>query len=91
VRNAEAQHLIHKSSRLVIVVVHLRAVKIHGTAVQVLREKERQAETQFITKIDSFLSFIPSFNANILFLQVFLKAHPLYDHTQGYGAVFFLL
>jgi hypothetical protein len=66
-------------------------VKIHVTAVEVLGEKERQAETQFITKIDSFLSFIPPLNANTLLWQVFLKAHPVYDHTQGYGAVFFLL
>ncbi len=34
-------------------------MKIHVTAVEVLREKERQGETQFDTKTYSFLSFIP--------------------------------
>jgi hypothetical protein len=35
-------------------------VKIHAAAaVEALREKERQDETQFTTKIDGFLSFTP--------------------------------
>jgi hypothetical protein len=54
-------------------------------------KKERQGETQFTTKIDSFLSFIPPLNANVLILPVFFKTHPVYDQTQGYGAVLFLL
>jgi hypothetical protein len=66
-------------------------VKIHVTAVEVLTEKERQGETESNTKTYSFLSFIPALKANVLFLQVFKKSHPVYDHTQGYGAVFFLL
>jgi hypothetical protein len=45
--------------RLVIVVVQLGAVKIYVTAVEVLRKKERQDETRFITKIDGFLGFTP--------------------------------
>jgi hypothetical protein len=46
--------------RLTIVVVQLGgAVKIYVVAVEGLRKKERQDETQFITKIDGFLSFIP--------------------------------
>ncbi len=40
---------------LIIVVVQLGAVKIYVAAVK----KERQDETQFTTKIDGFLSFIP--------------------------------
>jgi hypothetical protein len=51
--------------------------------VEALKEKERQDETQFTTKIDGFLSFIPlhidgflsfippptsTLNANVLFL-----------------------
>jgi len=35
------------------------AVKIYEAAVEALRKKERQDETQFTTKIDGFLSFIP--------------------------------
>jgi hypothetical protein len=34
-------------------------VKIYVAAVEALRKKRRQHETQFTTKIDSFLSFIP--------------------------------
>jgi hypothetical protein len=33
--------------------------KIYVAAVEVLRKKERQDETQFTTKIDGFLSFKP--------------------------------
>jgi hypothetical protein len=43
--------------RLIIVVVQVRAVNICVAAVGVLRKKERQDETQFTTKINSFLSF----------------------------------
>jgi hypothetical protein len=32
---------------------------IYVAAVEALKEKERQDETQFTTKIDGFLSFIP--------------------------------
>jgi hypothetical protein len=46
--------------RLIVVFVQLRAVKIYATAVEALRKKERQDETQFITKLDGFLSFTPS-------------------------------
>jgi hypothetical protein len=34
-------------------------MKIYVAAVEVLRKKERQDETQFTTKIDGLLSFIP--------------------------------
>jgi hypothetical protein len=49
-----------EGSRLIIVVVHLGAVQIYVAAVEVLRKKERQDETQFTTKINGFLSFIPN-------------------------------
>jgi hypothetical protein len=42
-----------------IVVVQLGAVKIYAASVEARRKKERQDETQFITKMDGFLSFIP--------------------------------
>jgi hypothetical protein len=48
-----------QGSRLIRVVVQLGAVKIYVGAVEALRRKERQDETQFATKIDGFLSFIP--------------------------------
>jgi hypothetical protein len=46
-------------------------VKIYVAAVEALRRKEGQDETQFTTKIDGFLSFIPPLNANVLFCQFF--------------------
>jgi len=52
-----------QSSRLIILVVQLGAVKIHVTAVEVLTEKERQGETESNTKTYSFLSFIPTFGS----------------------------
>jgi hypothetical protein len=40
-----------QGSRLIIVVVQVRAVKIYVAAVQALRKKESQDETQLTTKI----------------------------------------
>jgi hypothetical protein len=48
-----------QGSRLIIVVVQFGAVKIYVATVEALRKNERQDETQFPTKIDGFLSFIP--------------------------------
>jgi hypothetical protein len=45
--------------RLIIVNVQLEAVKIYVAGVEAQRKKERQNETQFTTKIDGILSFIP--------------------------------
>jgi hypothetical protein len=39
------------------VAVQVGAVKIYVAAVEALRNKERQDETQFTTKTDGFLSF----------------------------------
>jgi hypothetical protein len=47
-----------QGSRLIIVVLQLQTVQIYIPAVKALREKERQDETQFTTRIDGFLSFI---------------------------------
>jgi len=45
--NAESQHLMHnKVRRVIIVVVEVGAMKIYVTALEALREKERQDETQ---------------------------------------------
>ncbi len=58
------------ASRL-IVVVQLGAMKIYVAAVEALRKKERQDETQFTTKIDGFLSFIPHFMLMYFFAGFF--------------------
>ncbi len=62
-----------QGSRLNILVVHVRAVKIYVAAVEALRKKERQDETQFTTKIDGFLSFTPPLNANVLLCRFFFN------------------
>jgi hypothetical protein len=56
-----------------IVVVQVRGVKIYVVAVEALRKKERQDETQFTTKIDGFLSFNPPLNANVISCGFFLN------------------
>jgi len=48
-----------RGRRLILVLVQLREVKIYVAGVKALRKKKRQDETQFSTKIDGFLIFIP--------------------------------
>jgi predicted oxidoreductase (fatty acid repression mutant protein) len=48
-----------QSSRVIIVVVQVGAVKIYVAAVQALRKKETQDETQFTTKIGGKLVWVP--------------------------------
>ncbi len=62
-------------------------MKIYVWAVEALREKERQDETQFTTKIDGFFTFMLIY----FFAGFFFESHPVYDQTQGSGALFFLL
>jgi hypothetical protein len=50
-----------QGSRLIIVVVQVRAVKIYVASVKALREKERQDETQFTIKIGGKTSLGPSY------------------------------
>jgi len=51
---------------------------MYVAVVETLKKKRRHDETtQFTTKIDGFLSFIPPWML-------------MYDQTQGSGAVFFL-
>jgi hypothetical protein len=48
-----------QGSRGIIVAVQVGAVKIYVAAVEALRKKARQGETQKTIKIDGFLSFTP--------------------------------
>jgi hypothetical protein len=68
-------------------------VKIYVAAVEALRKKERQDETQFTTKIDGFQFHPPlCLNANELFCRLFFyDSRTVYDQTQGSGAVLFVL
>jgi hypothetical protein len=74
-----------QGSRGFIVDVQVGAVKTYLAAVEALRKKERQGETQeprWSSKVHS------SSNANVLFCRIFFESHPEYDQTQGTGAVF---
>ncbi len=77
-------------SRLIIVVVQLTTVKIYVAAVEALRKKGRQDETQFTPKIDGFLRSAP-LDANVLLFQGFFESHLVHDQTRGFGALFSLL
>jgi hypothetical protein len=50
-----------QGSRVIILVVQVGAVKIYLAAVEALRKKERQDETQFTTKIGGKTSLDPSY------------------------------
>ncbi len=50
-----------QGSRLIMVVVQVRTVKIYVAAVQALKKKESQDETQFTTKIGGKTSLGPSY------------------------------
>jgi len=52
---------IQCTRRIIIVVVQIGAVKIYVIAGEALMEKERQDETQFITKIVGKISLDPSY------------------------------
>jgi hypothetical protein len=71
-----------QGSRVIIVVVQVGAVKIYVAAVEALRKKEIQDETQFTTKIDGFLSFTPPCPPSWMLMYFFagffeeLLAHP---------------
>jgi hypothetical protein len=50
-----------QGSRVIIVVVQVEAVKLYVAAVQPLRKRETQDETQFTTKIGEKTSLSPSY------------------------------
>jgi hypothetical protein len=50
-----------QGSRLIIVLIQLGAVKIYVAAVEAIRKKERQYETQFTAKIGEKSSLDPSY------------------------------
>jgi hypothetical protein len=74
--------------RLIIVIVHLGAAKIHVAAVEALRKKERQDETQFPTKIDGFLSFIPRWMLMYFFAGFFLISTCVWPNSGFWCCVF---
>jgi hypothetical protein len=62
-----------QGTKLIIIVIGVGVVKIYVTSVEALREKERQDETQFSTKIDGFLSFShKDMNLNLIINNFFI-------------------
>jgi hypothetical protein len=59
-------------------------VAVHVGAMEAFRKKEREGETQ------KSIKFPPS-PPQTFFAGFLIKFHPLYDQTQGSGAVFSLL
>ncbi len=80
-----------QGSRVIIVFVQVGAVKIYVTAVEALRKKDRQDETQFTTKIDGFLSFTLPLNANVLFCWFSFNLTLCMTKLRVLGGVFVLL
>jgi hypothetical protein len=60
-------------------------VKIYLAAVEALRKKERQGETQ---EPRLFFEVRSPLNASVLFCRIVFECHPVYDQTRGTGAVF---
>ncbi len=75
--------------RLIMVVVQLGAVKIYVATVEAVKENEREEETQFTTKIDGFLSFIPHWML-IYFWAGFWKISPCVWPNWGLRCCVFL-
>jgi hypothetical protein len=60
-----------EASQLIIIIVHVKAMRIYVMIVEVLTKKERHNKTQFTTKIDGRLSFTPPLNVNVCFCRFF--------------------
>ncbi len=63
-------------------------MKIYVAAVETLRNKERQGETQETIKIDSFLSFAPTWMLMYFFAGSFWISPCVHDQLRVLGAVF---
>jgi hypothetical protein len=80
-----------QGSRPIIVVVQVRAVKICVKAVEALRQKQRQDEISLPPKLMVFWVSPSPWILMYFFAGFFFESHPVYDQTQGCGAMFVLL
>ncbi len=78
-----------RGPRLIIVGIQFGEVKIYVAAVDALRKKDGQDETQFITKIDGILSFIPNWML-MYFLQCFFLISPCVWPNSGFWCCVFV-
>ncbi len=79
-----------QGSKLIIVVVHLGAVKISVAAAEALRRKERHDKTQFPTKFDGFMSFTPPPWMLMYFFADFFLISPCMWPNSGFWCCVFL-
>ncbi len=77
-----------QSSRGIIVAVQVGAVKIYVAAADALRKKERQDEIEEPPKLMVFWISPPRWMLITYFFAGCFESHPVYDQTQGTGAVF---
>jgi hypothetical protein len=83
-----------QGSRLIIVVVHVRAVKKYVTSSGGAQEKGKTGwNSQFTTEVDGFLNFTKPAppHANVLFCRFFYNLALCMTKLRVFGAVFFLL
>jgi len=78
-----------RGRRLILVLVQLREVKIYVAAVEALRKKKRQDETEFSTNIDGFLIFIPRWVLIYFFANFILISHCVWPNL-GFWCCLFL-
>jgi hypothetical protein len=76
--------------RVIIVVVQVGALKIYVAAMEVLRENERQGETQFTTKNWWFLEFHPSRWMLMYYFARFFGISPSVWPNSGFWCCVFL-
>ncbi len=79
-----------QGSRLLIIIVHVKAVIIYVTIVEEFMKKERHNEIQFTTKIDGFLSFTPHWIL-MFFSYIFLISPHLWSNSRFWCCVFLTL
>jgi hypothetical protein len=78
-----------QGSRGIKIAVDEGIVKIYVAAMEALRQKERQGETQFTKKtLMIFLVSPPPLSSSNVNVLVCRFSHPVHDPTQGSGAMF---
>jgi hypothetical protein len=75
-----------QGSRVIIVIVQVGVVKMY--VAEVVKKKEGRMKLSLPPNQAPSPFFV---NANVLFCRLVFESHPVYDQTQGFGAVFSLL
>jgi hypothetical protein len=70
-----------QGSRLIIVALHVRAVKIYAATIEALKKKEKKGSPQKLRYPHPWM----------LMGFFFGESHPIYDQTEGFSVVFLIL